>query len=120
MKKSEKRPVISIHEYQLEEGIDGKELIAAVNEAERRKLFALPGLKAHFLVKAIRGRHKGLFAMVWYYESKTDWQRLWGSVDKPKTQTEYPAQWKIWEKELLAPLLDRDPDAIDFTAYEVV
>ena len=30
----------------------------------------------------------------------------------------YPEKWRIWEEELLAPILSGDPDVIRFTAYE--
>jgi hypothetical protein len=31
---------------------------------------------------------------------------------------EYPVKWRIWEEELLGPILSGHPDAIRFTAYE--
>ena len=29
-----------------------------------------------------------------------------------------PDNWKVWEREILAPFLAEDPDAIRFTTYE--
>ena len=29
-------------------------------------------------------------------------------------------KWKVWENEILAPLLNRDPDTIRFTSYEEI
>jgi hypothetical protein len=36
----------------------------------------------------------------------------------PREREKYPEKWRIWEEELLAPVLSGHPDAIRFTAYE--
>jgi len=55
---------------------------------------------------------------VWVYESREAWERLWGTRERPRRLDDYTASWRIWEDELLAPLLSDHPDAVRFTAYE--
>ena len=55
---------------------------------------------------------------MWVYEGKEAWEALWGPVDRPRSKDEYPEKWLIWEDEVLAPFLDRDPDTIRYTSYE--
>ena len=55
---------------------------------------------------------------MWVYESREAWERLWGTLERPLERTQYPEKWRVWEEELLAPILRGHPDAITFTAYE--
>jgi hypothetical protein len=41
-------------------------------------------------------------------------------VEAPRSASQYPENWKIWENVVLAPLLAQDPDTIRFTSYEEV
>jgi hypothetical protein len=63
-------------------------------------------------------RSRGRYAAVWIYESREAWQRLWGTPAEPRRFPDYPENWRIWEEEVLAPLLSEIPDAIAFTAYD--
>ena len=110
--------LVSIHDYELKAGIDGAAFERAVQQAEARGLFTLPGLVSHHFVKGIKGTRRGAYAAVWIYESRDAWQRLWGSPEQPRPIDAYPTNWRIWEEEILAPLLDRRPDTISFTTYE--
>jgi len=110
--------MISIHEYELKPGTSAARMQQIFRTAEARGLFELPGLTAHHLVKGVRGARRDAYAAVWIYESREAWERLWGPVDHPRRSKEYPEKWRIWEEELLAPILSSDPDAIRFTAYE--
>jgi heme-degrading monooxygenase HmoA len=110
--------MISIHEYELKPGISADRLEQAFRAAQARGLFRLPGLMAHHFVKGVKGTRRDAYAAVWVYESREAWERLWGTLDRPKTHGEYPVQWRIWEDELLAPILSTNPDTIRFTAYE--
>jgi hypothetical protein len=58
------------------------------------------------------------YAAVWVYESREAWEQLWGTAEHPRGPEDYPEKWRIWEGELLAPILSGHPDAITFTAYE--
>ena len=109
--------VISIHEYILKPGVGERRFEKAILDAKERGLLRLPGLVDFYLVKGMRGFRNGLYAAVWLYESKEAWESLWGPLDKPLSKTDYPQNWKVWENEVLLPLLDQDPDEIKFTSY---
>ena len=110
--------VISVHEYTLKTGAAEEAFEQAIQEARASEILRLPGLVAYHLLKGIRGARKGFYAAIWVYESKEAWERLWGPVDRPRKKTEYPANWKQWEEEVLRPFLAEDPDEIRFMAYE--
>ena len=109
--------VISVHEYELKPGVAGPELEAAFREAAGRGLFELPGLVGYQLVKGIKGARSGRYAVLWVYENRAAWERLWGTADEPTTKEGYPQKWRTWEEELLAPLLSQEPDEIRYTSY---
>jgi len=110
-------PVISVHEYELKPDVDEAVFEIAIRDAERSRLFDLPGLAAHYFLKGFKGHRRGTYAALWIFESTEAWEKLWGPVDCPKPAEEYPETWKIWEREILAPLLNQDPDTIHFTTY---
>jgi len=109
--------VISIHEYELKPGTRHEEFERAVRDAEHRGLFALPGLVGHHFLKGMKGARRDAYAMIWIFESRAAWEALWGAVEDPHPPTAYPAPWKVWENEVLAPFLAQDPDTIRFTSY---
>jgi hypothetical protein len=112
--------IISIHTYTLKPDMTEAQFKDAIQQAKDRHLFLLPGLeKVHFL-HGLKGNRRGHFAAVWIYESREAWERLWGTPKKPHSKEDYPDRWKIWEEELLAPILDRDPDQIEFTTFEEI
>ena len=88
--------------------------------AEQRRLFDLPGLVGHHFLRGLKGTRTSRYAAIWVFESRQAWERLWGPVEAPRAAADYPQQWKIWENEILAPLLSQDPDTIRFTSYEEV
>ncbi|KPK82449.1 MAG: hypothetical protein AMS25_02405 [Gemmatimonas sp. SM23_52] len=110
--------IVSIHEYHLKPGVETEQFEQALREASQRGLFELPGLVKHRFLKGIRGSRRGEYAALWVYESRAAWERLWGPVYRPRPKHDYPDNWRIWEDEVLAAFLDRDPDRIRFTAYE--
>lgn len=112
--------IVSIHRYELAESTTDREFRDAVREAERRELFDLPGLVEYRFLRGIRGDRDGEFAALWRYGSREAWRDLWGPVGDPVETHEYPETWRIWEEELLAPLVRGNPDEIEFTAYEVL
>ncbi len=109
--------VISVHEYSLKEGIIGKEFEHAIQIARQRGLFELLGMTSWTFLRGVRGKRQNTYAAIWIYDSLQSWEALWGSLDQPIPKSAYPESWQIWEQEILAPLLDRPPDEIDFTAY---
>jgi hypothetical protein len=110
--------VISIHEYELKPGVLEANFERAIGDAERRGLLNLPGLVGHHFLKGLKGARRGAYAAIWIFESREAWERLWGPVEAPRPAAEYPDNWKVWENEILAPLLTQDPDTIRFTSYQ--
>ena len=112
--------MFGIHEYVLKPGEDEYEFQRAVRQAEGRGIFKLPGLVDHCFLKGIKGERIGSYAAIWVFESREAWEQLWGTLEQPLRKQDYPENWKVWEEEVLAPFLDRQPDTITFTAYEEV
>jgi hypothetical protein len=112
--------IMSIHHYELAASTSEAEFREAVSEAERRGLFDLPGLVEYRFLRGLKGTRAGKYTALWTYESREAWERLWGPVENPVEKDQYPEPWRQWEDELLAPLVSGDPDAIDFTSYELV
>jgi hypothetical protein len=110
--------IISIHEYKLRDNISGEQFETAVEEARHRGLFNLPGLVGYHFLKHIRGTRTVEYAAIWIYQDGNSWEKLWGKVDQSYTKEKYPEMWKIWEDEILAPLITQDPDHIFYAAYE--
>jgi hypothetical protein len=112
--------VFSIHEYDLRAGVTPQDFERALRAGERRGLLALPGLGGHRFLRGLRGERQGRHAALWWYDRREDWETLWGPIDRPHPPSEHPPSWRIWEDNILAPFLDRLPDQVRFTAYEVI
>lgn len=112
--------VVSIHEYELKPGVDGKAFEAAVHKAREDGLLKLEGLENFYLLKGIRGDRASKYAAVWVYESLEVWESLWGPVGDAVIKEDYPENWKKWEDEVLAQFLVTDPDEIPFSSYEAL
>lgn len=111
--------IVSIHEYDLAPEATPDAFEAAVEEAQSRGLFALPGLVEYEFLRGIKGARADRYTAIWRYESRDAWADLWGPADDPVPKSGYPETWRVWEDELLAPLLAEDPDETSFTSYEV-
>ncbi len=112
--------VISVHEYVLKRHVDEKKFEHAVHQAKARGLFNLPGMEKYYFLKGIRGTRTNRYTAIWVYESEEAWAEIWGPVGEPVSKEDYPEAWKIWEEEILAPLLTEDPDKISFTSYSAL
>ena len=112
--------VISIHEYVLKPDVQEEQFVCAIRDACKRKIFELPGLIDFRFLKGLRGSRQGCFSAMWIYENRTAWENLWGSLEEPISKDQYPTNWKIWEDEFLAPLIQQEPDNIQFTAYQEI
>lgn len=110
--------MISIHHYRLKPSITIQDFEAAIHRARSLKLFDLPGLKEYRFLYGVKGAEKGRWAAEWTYSSRSAWEQLWGTASEPKMKHQYPEKWLRWEDDLLAPLLEEEPDAVRFTAYE--
>lgn len=109
--------VISVHEYSLKQGVHEADFRDAIDRAKELGLFQLPGLMDYYFVKGIKGIRQGQFSAIWIYESREFWEQLWGSPENPVGKEHYPKNWQIWEDEILAPLIEGDPDRIEYTTY---
>lgn len=112
--------VVSVHHYQLKPGVTAQRFQSAVTQAEKLQLFELPGLESYSFLQGIKGEEQGRWIALWVYSSRSEWEQLWGTPSNPKSKDQYPKRWLRWENELLAPLLEGDPDSIRFTSYEQV
>ena len=110
--------VISIHEYILKKRVTCEQFEKAIEKARNQELFNLPGLTAHYFLKYIRGSRKVKYAAIWIYQDRKSWEKLWGPAEKPVKKENYPVKWKIWENDILEPLLAQDPNRIYYTAFE--
>ena len=110
--------IISVHEYELKPDVDPRAFERAILDAKKRGLLELTGLSEVHLLEGIKGSRTGSYASVWIYQDRQAWEKLWGPPDKLKGKSDYPENWRIWEEEILAPFLDRDPDKIVLTSYE--
>ncbi len=106
-----------MHEYVLRSNVDLDQFEQAVLDARDKGILEIAGLERVAFVRGIRGERHNLYAAIWFYESKEAWESLWGPVDQPHAKHDYPQAWRVWEDEILAPFLDRDPDKITFTTY---
>jgi hypothetical protein len=107
-----------VHEYVLKPGVEPEAFEQAVREARKRGCFELPGLVKHRFVRRLRGSRPAMYAAIWTYDGPEAWAALWGDVEHPKPRDQFPDCWKVWENEILEPLIDRDPQFIEYAAYE--
>jgi hypothetical protein len=113
-------PVVSVHEYVLRPDVDPEEFERALRAARLRGLFDLPGLRDVQFLRTLRGTRGHAYAAIWIYESREAWEALWGAPGDATPTEAYSDAWREWEDNVLARFLDRDPDTIDFAAYEEV
>lgn len=111
--------IVSVHHYELVDTTTPDEFEAAVRTAERRGLVDLPGLVDWWFLRGSRGEHENGFAAVWIYQDRQSWANPWGPVGEPVTKNDSPEEWRVWEDDILAPLITGDPDRIDYTSFEV-
>jgi hypothetical protein len=110
--------VISLHEYELRAGVDGRAFEAALQTAEGRELFRIPGLQEHLFLRGVKGARRGAYAALWIYHSRAAWEKLWGPPEDPRPRSRDPAGWRAWEDEILKRFLVAAPEQVHFTAYE--
>ncbi|MDD5466281.1 MAG: hypothetical protein PHS96_00590 [Anaerolineales bacterium] len=112
--------IYSLHEYRLKPGVDPAQFEAAVLAAQRRGEPRLPGLLEFRLLKGVKGARRGAYAALWVYASRQAWEKLWGSPDHPLPPADYPQAWLEWERRVLAPFLEEEPERLTFTAYQAL
>lgn len=90
--------VVSIHQYELTDETTHEAFRAAIEAAERRGLFDLPGLIEYQSPRGIKGTRREGYTAVWTYESREAWAELWAPVENLIPKAEYPASWRTWEE----------------------
>jgi hypothetical protein len=110
--------IVSVHEYELKSEAQDAQFEQALNAARRRGLLRMPGLVETRFLRGIQGARRSKYAALWVYQNQQIWEQVWGPVDRPHPKAQYPATWKVWEDEVLAPFLAVDPDSIEFSAYQ--
>jgi hypothetical protein len=73
--------ILTVHEYVLKAGVDESELERAIRQADKQGLLSLPGLVEHSFLKGLKGHRKGAYAAIWVYESRSAWEKAWGTPD---------------------------------------
>ena len=112
--------VISVHEYELPRGVEGAEFAAAIAAARARGLFQVPGLMAVRFARTLRTRRRQTYAAMWVYDSREAWDALWQASGQPDPEDARTGAWPEWESDILARILDREPNTISYTAYEEI
>jgi hypothetical protein len=112
--------ILSLHEYDLRHGASAEEFERTLREAESLALLDLPGLRSHHFLRGVRGLRDGRYAALWVYDRREAWEALWGPAGRPIHRDDHPPRWRQWEDGVLTAFLDRPPDEVRFTAYEVI
>lgn len=106
--------VISVHEHELREGVDQEEYERVLEQA-LKDLHDIPGLQTVFVLKSFKGSRARKWAVIWIWENKKAIIKNFGTTDAPIM----PPAWIAYEN-TIAPFLDRHPDTITFSAYELL
>lgn len=106
--------IFAYHEHELKPDADRQRY-------EKEVKHAITNLKIIGLIKAIhlhgfKGTRKNKYAILWIFKDKESLELNFGTEEHPKL----PDDWKYYENEALAKFLDRDPDKIVFTDYDVL
>ncbi len=106
--------IIAIHEHELKPNVNPKQYEQEVDYA--LTTLNIPGLLKAYHLKGFKGKRNGRYAVVWIFENKDAITKNFGTPENPK----WPKDWLHYENEILAKFLDRHPDSIDFTDYEII
>ena len=80
-------------------------------------LLALPGLESDRFLRGIKGTVESQWKAVWIPALRLAWEWIRGPLSDPKPRDRLPQRWQHWEDDLLAPLLMKEPDTIQFNSY---
>lgn len=106
--------VIAFHEHELKAGVEEKVYEQKVGEAVKK--LQVPGLLGAYHLKGFKGERSRKYAVLWVFESEEVSVKNFGTPKTPK----WPQDWLHYEKEGLAPFLDRHPDKINFTDHHIL
>jgi hypothetical protein len=106
--------IYAIHEHELRPGVD---IVCYENDvAAALQQMKVPGLLQAIHLKGFGGERLDKYAVLWIFENVEALTRNFGTPEQRK----FPADWLYYENVILAQYLDRHPDAIDYTDYNIV
>jgi hypothetical protein len=103
--------IYAIHEHELKPGVDAAQYEQDVAAAIAR--MRIPGLLFACHLHGLRGVRQNRYAVLWVFESEAALAENFGAPG----QRRWPPDWAHYENVVLAPYLDRHPDAIAYTDY---
>lgn len=106
--------IYAIHEHELKPGVVVAQYEQAVSAAIAQ--MKIPGLLAAHHLHGLRGVRANRYAVLWIFASEATLAENFGTPEDRR----WPPDWDYYENVVLAPYLDRHPDAIDYTDYRVV
>ncbi|MEM7032175.1 MAG: hypothetical protein AAF629_21670 [Chloroflexota bacterium] len=106
--------IFSLHEHELRPDID--EEVYKRDVATAIAKLRVPGLKKAYHVQGFKGKREQKYGVLWIFESEAAIVANFGTPENPK----WPEDWLHYENDILAKYLDRHPDTIDFTAYQLL
>ena len=111
---AEQTMIYAIHEHKLRPGVNIARYENAVTAAIQQ--MKVVGLLQAIHLKGFGGKRPGKYAVLWIFESAEALILNFGTPEARK----FPPDWLYYENVILAQYLDRDPDTIDYTDYDVV
>ncbi|MCX6048405.1 MAG: hypothetical protein NT075_25155 [Chloroflexi bacterium] len=104
----------AIHEHELRPDVDPARYESDVAAALQQ--MQVPGLLQAIHLKGFHGERAGRYTVLWIFENAEALTHNFGTAEQRK----FPADWLYYENEILARYLDRDPDTIDYTDYNLI
>lgn len=109
-----KAMIYAVHEHELRPGIDTARYESDV--AATLQQMKVPGLLQAIHLKGFGGKRSNKYAVLWLFENAEALTQNFGTSEARK----FPPDWLYYENVILAQYLDRDPDTIDYTDYNIV
>ncbi len=106
--------IYAVHEHELRPGVDITRYESDVAAALQQ--MKVNGLEQAIHLKGFGGKRTDKYAVLWVFENAEALTFNFGTPEVRK----FPPEWLYYENVILAQYLDRHPDAIDYTDYNVV
>lgn len=106
--------IYAMHEHELRSGVDitgyENDVAAALQQMK------VSGLLQAVHLKGFHGKRNNRYAVLWIFENAEALTLNFGTPEQRK----FPDDWLHYENVILARYLDRDPDTIDYTDYNMI
>jgi len=106
--------IYAVHEHELRPEVDIARYEGDV--AATLQQMKVPGLRQAIHLKGFGGKRTDKYAVLWLFESVEALRLNFGTPEQRK----FPPDWLYYENVILAQYLDRHPDTIDYTDYNIV